>query len=90
LLKEFYILKESNEEVSYTNGAFIFCDKDGRTKIREVNNCIRAQCTRAGNDVKSANENRRTVTSEMDRKGFPIEIFVPWAQKISPLHIATY
>ena len=81
MLKEIYKLIETNEEVSYTNGDFIFCDKDGRTKIRDVNNCIRAQCTRAGNDVKSANENRRTVTSEMDRKGIQIDIFVPWAQR---------
>lgn len=43
------------------------------TKIREVDNCIRSQCTRAGIEVKSAHDIRRTVASEMDRKNIPIE-----------------
>ena len=55
------------------DGDFIFCDREGRTKIREVDNCIRAHCTRAGIPVKSAHDIRRTVASEMDRKGVPIE-----------------
>ena len=55
------------------DGDFIFCDKEGRTKIREVDNCIRAQCTRAGIPIKSAHDIRRTVASEMNRRGVPIE-----------------
>ena len=49
-------------------------NKKGRTKIREVDNCIRAQCTRAGIPVKSAHDIRRTVASEMDRRGVTIKI----------------
>jgi hypothetical protein len=40
-------VKSINEEAGYSDGDFIFCDKVGRTKIREVDNCIRAQCVRA-------------------------------------------
>lgn len=39
----------------------------------EVRHCIRAQCTRAGIDVKSAHDILRTVASEMDRKGIQTE-----------------
>ena len=69
----FQTVKRINKEAGYMDGDFIFCDKEGRTKIREVDNCIRAQCTRAGIPVKSAHDIRRTVASEMDRKGVPIE-----------------
>jgi len=61
------------EEAGYSDGDFIFCDKAGRTKIREVDNCIRAQCVRAGIEVKSAHDIHRTVASEMDRKKIQIE-----------------
>lgn len=57
----------------YTDGDFIFCDKEGRTKIREVDNCIRTQCRRAGIEVKSAHDIRRTVASEMRRRKVAIE-----------------
>lgn len=40
----FQTVKRINEEAGYSDGDFIFCDKAGRTKIREVDNCIRAQC----------------------------------------------
>jgi integrase len=69
----FQTVKRINEEAGYSDGDFIFCDEEGRTKIREIDNCIRAQCTRAGNEVKSAHDIRRTVASEMDRRGVPIE-----------------
>ena len=69
----FQTVKRINEEAGYSDGDFIFCDEEGRTKIREVDNCIRAQCTRAGIPVKSAHDIRRTVASEMDRKGVSIE-----------------
>ncbi|MFV0344264.1 MAG: tyrosine-type recombinase/integrase [Anaerocolumna sp.] len=39
-----------------------------------VNNCIHTQCTRAGIEVKSAHDIRRTVASKMDRNGVPIEM----------------
>jgi site-specific recombinase XerD len=57
----------------YSDGDFIFCDEEGRTKIREIDNCIRAQFTHAGIEDKSAHDIRRTVASEMDRRGVPIE-----------------
>ena len=62
-------VKRINEEAGYMDRDFIFCDKEGRTKIREVDNCIHAQCTRAGIPIKSAHDISRTVASEMDRKG---------------------
>jgi integrase len=70
----FQTVKRINEEAGYSDGEFIFCDKAGRTKIREIDNCIRAQCTRARIEVKSAHDIRRTVASEMDRRGVPIEV----------------
>ena len=69
----FQTVKRINEEAGYSDGDFIFCDEEGRTKIREIDNCIRAQCTRAGIEVKSAHDIRRTVASEMDRRGVPFE-----------------
>lgn len=70
----FETVKRINEEAGYSDDDFIFCDKEGRTKIREVDNCIRAQCTRAGIEVKSAHDIRRTVASEMDRRNVSIEV----------------
>ena len=70
----FETVKRINEEAGYSDDDFIFCDEGGRTTIREVDNCIRAQCTRAGIEVKSAHDIRRTVASEMDRRDVPIEI----------------
>jgi integrase len=69
----FQTVKRINEEAGYSDGDFIFCDEEGRTKIREIDNCIRAQCTRAGIEVKSAHDIRRTVASELNRRGVPIE-----------------
>jgi integrase len=69
----FQTVKRINEEAGNSDGDFIFCDEEGRTKIREIDNCIRAQCTRAGIPVKSAHDIRRTVASEMNRRGVPIE-----------------
>lgn len=69
----FQTVKRINEEAGYSDGDFIFCDKVGRTKICEIDNCIRAQCTRAGIEVKSAHDICRTVAFEMDRRGVPIE-----------------
>lgn len=69
----FQIVKLINKEAGYSEEDFIFCDEEGRTKICEVDNCIRAQCTRAGIEVNSAHDIRRTIASEMDRKVVPIE-----------------
>lgn len=48
-------------------------DKEDKTKIREIDYCIRAQCRRAGIEVKSAHDIRRTVASEMKRRKVEIE-----------------
>jgi site-specific recombinase XerD len=72
-------VKQINEEVGYCDDDLIFCDEEGRTTIREIDNCIRTQCTRAGIEVKSAHDIRRTVASEMDRNGVPIEM-IRWFQ----------
>lgn len=69
----FQTVKCINEESGYSDGDFTFGDKVGRTKVREVDNCIRAQHKRAGIEVKSAHDIRRTVASEIDRKDIQIE-----------------
>lgn len=57
----FEIVKQTNEEAGYLDDDFIFCDEEERTKIREFDNCIRAQCTREGIEVKSAYEIRTII-----------------------------
>ncbi|MDF2588609.1 MAG: integrase family protein [Anaerocolumna sp.] len=69
----FQTVMRINEEVGYSDNDFIFCDKEGRTTSREVDNCIRAQCKSAGIEEKSAHDIRRTVASEMDRRGIDTE-----------------
>jgi len=44
---------------------YIFCDSEGRTKIREIDHCIRKMYRKAGIEVKSAHDIRRTVASEL-------------------------
>ncbi len=70
----FQMVRRINEKAGYSDDDFIFCDKEGRATSREIDNCIRAQCTRAGIEVKSAHDIRRTVASEMDRRGVAIEL----------------
>lgn len=53
---------------------FIFCDENGRTNIRSIDNRIRKCCKRADIEVKSAHDIRRTVASEMFNNGVPVEI----------------
>lgn len=67
-------VKSINEECGYSDNDFIFCDKDGRTKIREIDNCIRTQCLCADIPVKSAHDIWRTVASEMYNQGLSLEI----------------
>lgn len=67
-------VKSINEECGYSDNDFIFYDKDGRTKIREIDNCIRTQCLCADIPVKSAHDIRRTVASEMYNQGLSLEI----------------
>ena len=66
--------RQINKEAGYCDDDFIFCDEEGRTTSREIDNCIRAQCNPAEIEVKSAHDIRRTVASEMDRNGVPIKM----------------
>ena len=67
-------VKSINHEYGYSDNDFIFCDNNGRTKIREIDNCIRTQCLCANIPVKSAHDIRRTVASEMYNQGLSLEI----------------
>lgn len=66
-------VKSINKSYGY-DSEFIFCDENGRTNIRSIDNRIRKCCKRAGIDVKSAHDIRRTVASEMFNNGVPVEI----------------
>ena len=70
----FQRVKEINLRFCYSDDDFIFCDENGRTKIREIDNCIRTQCTCADIPVKSAHDIPRTVASELYNEGVSLEI----------------
>lgn len=63
-----------NERCGYKDNDFVFCDENGRTTIRAIDNLIRKACNHAKIEVKSAHDIRRTVASEMFNKGVPVEI----------------
>lgn len=67
-------VKSINIEYGYKDDDFVFCDADGRTKIREIDNRIRKLCIKAGIEIKSAHDIRRTVASEMHKNGLPLEL----------------
>ncbi len=67
-------VKQINETNGYYDNDYIFCDENGRTKIREIDNRIRKLCTHANIPIKSAHDIRRTVASEMHMNGVPIKI----------------
>lgn len=67
-------VKEINERCEYNEKAYVFCDEEGRTTIREIDNLIRKACDKAGIETKSAHDIRRTVASEMFNQGVPVEI----------------
>ncbi len=67
-------VKEINAICGYEEQDFLFVDAKGRTKIREIDNRIRKLCKKAGIEVKSAHDIRRTVASEMFSNGVSVEI----------------
>lgn len=67
-------VKSINIDYGYKDDDFVFCDSDGRTKIREIDNRIRKLCNKAGIEVKSAHDIRRTVASEMHKNGISLEM----------------
>lgn len=71
----FQKVKTINEEYNFKDGNFIFCDENGRTKIREIDNRIRKLCKQANIiPAKSAHDIRRTVATQMHMQGVPIQI----------------
>jgi len=70
----FQYVKDLNQEYGYSDQDFIFCDEEGRTKIREIDNRIRKLCKKASIETKSAHDIRRTVASELFINGVPVEI----------------
>ncbi len=56
----FQYVMDVNKEYGYSDQDFIFCDAQGRTKIREIDNRIRKLCNKADIEVKSAPDIRRT------------------------------
>lgn len=67
-------VKSINIEYGYKDDDFVFCDADGRTKTREIDNRIRKLCNKANIETKSAHDIRRTVASEMHKNGIPLEM----------------
>jgi integrase len=68
-------VKIINHEYGYKEDDFIFCDENGRTKIREIDHRIRKLCNKADIlPVKSAHDIRRTVATQMHMEGIPIRI----------------
>jgi integrase len=70
----FQYVMDVNKEYGYSDQDFIFCDAQGRTKIREIDNRIRKLCNKADIKIKSAHDIRRTVASELFNNGVPVEI----------------
>lgn len=70
----FQKVQEINERCQYKEKDFVFCDSEGRTTIRAIDNLIRKACNMAGMETKSAHDIRRTVASEMFNQGVPVEI----------------
>lgn len=73
-LNLFQKVMDINKHYGYYDNDFIFCDGNGRTTIRAIDNLIRKACNHAGIEVKSAHDIRRTVASEMFNNGVPVEI----------------
>lgn len=74
MLEMFQKVMDINKRCSYKDDNFIFCDENGRTTIRAIDNLIRKLCNHAEIEVKSAHDIRRTVASEMFNNGVPVEI----------------
>ncbi len=67
-------VQKVNKIYGYVDSGYLFLDKKGRTKIREIDNRIRKFCRQAKIPEKSAHDIRRTVASEMYMKKVPVEI----------------
>ena len=74
-LEIFEKIKKINEKNNFKDEDFIFCDENGRTKIREIDNRIRKLCNLTNiTPAKSAHDIRRTVATQMHMQGIPIQI----------------
>lgn len=70
----FQKVRQVNETYGYSDNDFVFCHEYGRTTLRSVDTLIRKLCNKAGIEVKSAHDIRRTVASELFSKGVSVEI----------------
>lgn len=65
---------EINKKYNYSDQGYIFADEEGRSVARAIDYRIRKCCEKAGIEVKSAHDIRRTVASELHIKGVPLEL----------------
>jgi integrase len=70
----FQKIKQINYLNNYSDDDFIFCNDNGRILSRSIDKRIRKCCVKAGIEVKSAHDIRRTVASEMFKQGVPVVI----------------
>lgn len=70
----FQKIKEINQLNNYSDDDFIFYNDNGRISTRSIDKRIRKCCIKAGIEVKSAHDIRRTVASEMFNQGVPAVI----------------
>ena len=67
----FQKIKEINSKYNLSYDDFIFCNERGRIASRSIDKRIRKCCVKAGIEIKSAHDIRRTVASEMFKQGVP-------------------
>lgn len=66
-------VKAINERMGYDDRHFIFVNEDGRINSRAIAYRIEKVCNQAGLPVKSAHDMRRTVASELNANGVPLD-----------------
>ena len=67
-------VKEISEQYNFKEQEYVFCDENGRTKIRAIDNLIRKLCGKCGIEAKSSHDIRRTVASELNAQGVNVEM----------------
>ena len=66
-------VKEINKRMGYDDRQFIFVNENGRITSRAIAYRIEKVCNHAGLPVKSSHDIRRTVASELNAKGVPLD-----------------
>lgn len=67
-------IREISKQYNFKEQEYIFCDENGRTKIRAIDNLIRKLCGKCGIEEKSSHDIRRTVASELNAQGVNVEM----------------